>query len=164
MKTLQEIVEWYRVQQEDDILGFTGSAILNFVPFDMAKEFLKDDAERYEVPELTEENVLATMREYIEFAWGKVKDHRGISAGRSVEKMKAWLWILGDDYLYQFCENDANYAQYGAPCLKAISEKYGFPIPDSLALKRMCDGLPCTPDCDMGCGKWYTGCDMGCGK
>jgi hypothetical protein len=80
------------------------------------------------------------------FAWGKARDHRGISASRSVEKMRTWVWLLDDP------EITANYQNYGAPILRAICERYGFPIPDGDDMRRMSEGEPCRDGCDEGCG------------
>ena len=94
--------------------------------------------------------VLANMREYMDFAWGKVEDHRGISASRSVEKFGAWIWALGDEETLRKFEA-TNYAPYGAPQLAFVCATYGFPIPGSSELARMIDGEPCIPGCQDGC-------------
>jgi hypothetical protein len=91
------------------------------------------------------------MRDYMEFAWGKADDHRGLSAMRSVEKFKAWVWLLGNDKLVEFCEDDDHYAYYGAPVLQRICQEYSFPIPDDAGIQRMMKGLPCKDGCTSGC-------------
>lgn len=162
MRTQDEMVEWYRARKSEDILGFTAEAVLPFLDFQHAKEFLKPEFVNKEgaeaewnedVAELDEVVVLDEMRKYMEFAWTKVEDHRGISASRSVEKMSSWLVALGDDELYAQVTDSANYPQYGAPALKLICDKYGFPVPDSEDIKLMVQGLPCTADYDCGCGR-----------
>lgn len=75
--------------------------------------------------------IKAAMGKYMEFAWDKVADQRGISASRSIEKMQEWAWLLGDDEVVAWCNDLALYPQYGAPILGRICEKYGFPIPES---------------------------------
>jgi len=97
------------------------------------------------------ETVLAQMREYMEFAWGKVDDHRGLSAGRSVEKFEAWVWLLADQETLDKM-NAADYPQYGAPKLAVVCEAYGFPIPDDEGIRSMIQGLACHADCENGCG------------
>jgi len=74
----------------------------------------------------------------VAFGWGKVRNHRGLSADRTILKMKAWLWLLGDDELEAFAADYANYPQYGAPILKAICEKYDFPIPEDVTWCERC--------------------------
>src|SRR5258708_34724817 len=90
LKTTDEIVEYYRKEGKNDFLGFAADVLLPYLPVEQVKEFLNDDVDLSEwkpLP-LTAEAVIANMREYMAFAWGKVENHRGISAERSVEKMK----------------------------------------------------------------------------
>jgi len=152
MRTHDQIVK--QCQQEDDMLGFTAEALLPFLPVEKVKPFLKEDADLSDWKEqpLTAEAVIAEMREYMEFAWGKVQDHRGISASRSVTKMQAWLWLLEDNETLAFAQKDSNYAQYGAPVLKKVCQKYGFPIPEGEDVENMSQGNPCEPGCTYGCG------------
>ena len=42
---------------------------------------------------------------------------------RSIEHMKAWLWLLNDPLGARL---DDLYRHYGKPCLRAICEKYGW--------------------------------------
>lgn len=153
MRTLEEVVARAN-ELEDDFFGFRMSILVDYLPFDLARPFLVDDATAEEwgdVPPLIREHVIGEMRSYMEFAWGKVEDHRGLSAGRSVQKMESWLWLLGDDALMRFAADGDNYAMYGAPVLKRICEAYGFSISDSSALANMAQGKPCRPGCNEGC-------------
>lgn len=155
MRTPEEIAKYYETRQRDDFLGFEAGVLIPYLPYELAKPWLKPDSSPEfwgEQPPLTEEGMLETMRDYMAFAWDKALNHRGISASRSVTKMASWLWLLGNDEMVAFCHNDANYENYGAPILKAICDKYGFPIPDDECARRMARGLPCYPGCDMGCG------------
>lgn len=140
--------------------GFDAEVYLNYLDFEHAKPFLKEeflanpDAEKEwnaQRSDLTEERVKTDMREYMEFAWGKAIDHRGLSANRSIDKMMALLFVLGDDEFAEKVEATP-YPQYGAPKLALICEKYGFPMPDSPMAVNMAKGLPCHPGCDNGCG------------
>jgi hypothetical protein len=65
--------------------------------------------------------------------------------------MSAWLWLLGEEELHQFAEDSKNYPQYGAPILKKICEKYGFPVPEGEAIANMSQGLSCSQYCEEGC-------------
>src|SRR5258708_17431040 len=125
------------------MLGFTGEALVTFLTFDEAAEVRAKDitAEAWaETTKLrTREAILAEMTEYMAFAWGKVENHRSISASRSVTKFKAWVWLLGDPDL------TADYPQYGAPILREVCERFGFPIPEGSGLPRMANGDPCVP-------------------
>lgn len=89
---------------------------------------------------------------YLEFAFGKARDHRGLSAVRSVHKLSAWAWLLGDDDLAAAMRDDDHYPQYGVPALMLFAKRFDLPVPDDPALQRMAKGEPCTPDCAEGCG------------
>jgi hypothetical protein len=151
MKTHEQIIE--RIRRHDDPLGFTTEAIIDFLPFAAAREFLEPDVTAEEWAELarplTREAVIEQMRDYMEFAWGKVEGHRGISASRSVMKMTAWLWLIDDEALVE----NRDYPQYGAPILHAVCAKYGFGIPVSVEIANMVSGRPCRDDCGEGCGR-----------
>jgi len=155
MRTNQEILDHYRKIEDEDFFGYAAAILLCRLPFEAAREFLIADAksENWKTEQADEQTILSEMKSYMKFAWRKVIDHRGVSALRSVEKMKAWLWLMGDDELLYSVNTDENYTQYGAPILMRICEKYGFEIPQNNAIKRMSQGLPCYEDCDMGCEK-----------
>lgn len=153
MKTIEEIVE--RCKKPENAFGFDVDTLVAVLPFEHAKAFLGPKVTEADWKDsgqpLTRESVLAAMREYMVFAWDKVDNHRGISTFRCVERMKAWLWLLGDeDLLRDF--NSAPYRNYGAPKLKLLCERLGFSIPDSEDIQRMANGEPCNPSCDNGCG------------
>ena len=133
--------------------------LIERLPFDVAKQFLTEDALadaendwREKPTPNTREAILERMRDYMPFALGKAEDHRGLSANRSIEHYHNWLWLLGDDKTLAFAEDDDNYPQYGVPILKHVCEVYGFQFPENACLARMADGEPCDPDCDDGCG------------
>ena len=164
MKTQEQIVEMLGdkgTQVFDSFLGFYKEVLLDFVTFEYAKPLLNQDfvakvetgEEEWTSIEPNRDNVLAPMRKYIEeYGWPKAQDHRGISAGRTIEKMRAWAWLLDDgDELFTKIRNAA-YPQYGAPTLKVICEHLDWPVPEDAGLQRMMQGLPCVPDCEEGCG------------
>lgn len=153
MKTIEDIANYYREHGIDDILGFIGEVLLPYLPADVFREFAKPDADLsdWKAKPLTVKSVIAEMEEYMEFAWTKVEDHRGISASRSVEKMTAWLWLLEDKEMYAYAKDENHYTNYGAPVLMKICEVYGFAHPDSEGVKRMARGEKCSAGCD-GCG------------
>lgn len=125
MKTTAEIFARIEEIKEADFFGFQRGDLISFLPFDAARLFLNEGvtARNWKTQEPTKEAVLAEMLDYMTFAWEKANDCRGLSASRSIEHMKAWLWLLGDD-LGEKLEN--MYEYYGKPCLAAICEKYGW--------------------------------------
>jgi hypothetical protein len=150
MRTQDEIVDFLR----SHVGGFTVEALIGYLDLAHAKEFLKPTAKAKaeEWKQDPIEGVLKELADYMAFAWGKVEDHRGISAGRSVQKCSAWAWLLGREDVYEYANNDDHYAQYGAPALKHICEAFGLPVPQDEGVQRMCEGLPCHDGCESGCG------------
>ena len=101
----------------------------------------------------TVESVLAALRGYLPFAWEKCSNHRGLSAVRSVQTVRALCWLLGHTDLLDFIDEPLNYYQYGAPILNRVCEVLGMQelIPDSLEIANMVRHMPCTPNCPDGC-------------
>jgi hypothetical protein len=114
-----------------------------------------DDTIRAELAARTPKPIAEALddaKEYMaEYGWPKASGHRGISATRTIQKMRAWFWLLGDDEVIDWCDDGDLYPMYGAPVLKRICEKYGWPIPTDDGVMRMIQGLPCDPDCENGC-------------
>ncbi len=156
MKTQEEIVAKFE-EHRGKFLDFTPEVLLHYLDFSHAQAYLKPEATEEEWDKsktaLTRESVIEEMRQYMNsYGWDKAESHRGISAGRTIQKMQAWLWLLEDVDLYVFASDDKNYPQYGAPILKAICEKYRFIIPQEESIQRMMRGEPCGDDPDCGCG------------
>lgn len=72
----------------------------------------------------TRENVLAQLKEDVEFGFDKALNKRGISASLMFQTVMFWNWIL-EEGLENF--DKSKYAQYGLPLFKATAIKYGFP-------------------------------------
>ena len=144
----------FRSQGSESVFGFELDVFFGYLPFDQAKPFLKEDAtpDRWESRPYSEEQLRKDMAAYMDFAWGKCLSHRGLSASRSVDKIGAWLWLLGDDNVLQEFRN-APYTNYGAPKLRVACLAYGLPMPEYAELQNMIQGLPCEPGCESGCGK-----------
>jgi len=62
------------------------------------------------------------MVDYMEFAWEKANDERGMSAYRSMAHYTSWLWLDGDEYLWKTLEG---YTDYGRPQLIEICKYLG---------------------------------------
>jgi hypothetical protein len=128
LRTPAEIVG--RIRNKNDVFGFTGDVLARYLTAEHVREFCKPDADlsSWKTTPLDRETILAEMRDYMTFAWEKCNNQRGLSANRSVLKMAAWLWLLGDDEAVAFAEDDSHYAMYGRPVLTYICQRYGFPI------------------------------------
>ena len=153
MRTFKEIQE--RCNNTESFFGFDVEVLILYLPYRYAKSFLKEGVTSNEWEKdcyikLKRDTVLKEMKEYMEFAWGKIEDHRGLSASRSIEKMEAWVWLLGDDKVLGEMKA-VNYKNYGAPKLKVICDAYGFFVPQNIMVQNMIKSLRCLPDCNQGC-------------
>jgi hypothetical protein len=162
MKTQDEIVQKFKeVQAEERFFDFRPDVLASCLDFEHAQEFLKPEvtAEDWATDAwLDEDRVRQELREYMEFAWGKVEDHRGLSANRAISKVWAMLWVLEEnEALAAF--DAAPFPQYGAPKLRAACEKVGLPMPETERARRMSEGLQCRKPDDP-----YYPCDEGCGS
>lgn len=157
MRTTEEMAAKLK-ERKGTFLDFFPEIILGYMSWDDALPFLDAAAvakageevvkTKWTVRPNTRESILEEMKDYMEFAWDKALNHRGLSANRSVDKMKAWCWLLSEDEKIDW----ENYAQYGAPILKQICELYGFPMPDGSDAQNMAAGSPCEVGCNRGCG------------
>lgn len=130
--TIEEIKARFDERRENDWLGFECNEYAACLPAHMLKDVLKDDADTEtwdaNIVTPTHEHFLNTMKEYMNFAWEKANNCRGISAGRSVAHYAAWIWLSGDrdfaDEIDWMIENQ--YCFYGKPVLRHICEHYGW--------------------------------------
>lgn len=123
MRTDQEILDRIEQVKGEDWLGTRVGELVTRLSFDAAKPLLKDDTKREEwkVFFRDRDTILKEMLEYMEFAWGKAINCRGISASRSIEHYEEWIWLLGDDP-----KKLPDYEHYGKEILKFICQKYGW--------------------------------------
>lgn len=154
MRTQEQIVE--RLNTSPVCFDFAREVLVEFLDYEHAKPHLRPDvtAEEWarEALRYTRDVIISQMRKYMaEYGWPKCIDHRSLSAGRTVQKMAAWMWLLGDDEGVAFAENKNNYLNYGAPILKFVCERYGFDIPDDPEALRMASGQTCGATYRCGC-------------
>lgn len=150
MRTQDEILARIAAVKPQDTFGFRQEVLISTLDFDHAKPWLKADAGPADWTPRTD--IAEDAATYMSFAWGKVEDHRGLSAGRSVDKMTEFLWLMGRDDA-STAMLAAPYAQYGAPRLAAACTVMGWPIPTGPEITNMIAGQPCRPDCEEGCGR-----------
>ena len=134
------------------MFGFESEVYISYLTFEQARALLKPDATEESWGEVQN---LADARSHLaayvaEVGWPKASGHRGISAGRSIEKVLAWLWLLEDEETAAQV-NAALYPQYGCPKLAVLCARYDLPIPQGEDVQRMIAGEPCAPGCEMGC-------------
>ncbi len=124
IKTQQQIVNRINAIKKDDFFGWQTGDLIGYLDFEHAKPFLKDDATAEQWEDAREKrSPKERIDDYMEFAWDKANNCRGISAGRSLEHMKAWVWLDGGNDLLDILSQD--YDHYGKPHLVAICEHYG---------------------------------------
>jgi hypothetical protein len=152
-RTQDEIVARLEAVKDDDWLGFKHDVLVPQLDFEHARPYLKPTATAESWNNKGEPTAVEVETEaagYLTFAIGKIVDHRGISASRSVDKLTEYAWLLGRDDVVAAMD-EADYPQYGAPKVKAFAEGMGWPWPDGEALARMASGEACEPGCQEGC-------------
>lgn len=148
-----------RFDAADDFFGFAAEVLSE----SMTAETIRQINPAAELPEdwepQSQVQIEGAARRYVDFAVEKILGHRGISAERSVIKLREYAWLLGKDYVAHAMD-EADHAQYGAPKVRAFAEGMGWPFLDLAEsaeersdLDRMSQGLPCHDECDAGCGQ-----------
>jgi len=155
MLTKKQIVD--RAVASDSFFGFDKEVYVTYLTFNQAKPLLKTGAKPENWGKVRSlSKVEEDMKDYMTFAIGKACDHRGLSAGRSIEKMQAYTAILEIDSQIDW----EQYGNYGAPILRQIcdlmewQELYMTEIDDwnREPFNRMSQGKKCRDDCNEGCG------------
>ncbi|MES2942967.1 MAG: hypothetical protein V4772_08890 [Pseudomonadota bacterium] len=124
MKTTEEIKARIAAIADDDWMGTQQSDLIHYLPFDEAKNYLKDGVTVEQWDGRTITPPLDAVKDYLPFAWGKANDCRGLSASRSLDHLKAWLWLAGFDSIV--AEHFQDYDYYGKFQLVLASELTGF--------------------------------------
>lgn len=161
MRTQEEIGKRI-VEVDDGFMNFAREVLLGYCTFETAKPHLKEeyandpksaaDWNSEQLDTSDHQSIRTDMATYMrEYGWPKCQDHRGISASRTIDKMGAWLWLLGDDKTIAAME-DAPYENYGAPKLAVICKAYDLPIPQDEATQNMIRQERCGADYSCGCG------------
>lgn len=128
MRTQKEILDRIDEVKAEDYFGFEVNDLFTALDYEHAKPFLKPDCtkEQWEdgITPYTPEKYRNKISEYLEFAWEKANDERGISASRSQSHFRAWIWLAGDDDVLSRVEAE-EYEPYGKPKLAIIEAHYG---------------------------------------
>jgi hypothetical protein len=147
-RTQDEILARFHAIADGDFFGFRREVLSDAMTADTLKAAMPG---ANVVDTWTPDDTEPAARGYLDFAIGKILNHRGISAARSVDKLGEYAWLLGRDDVVSAMDA-AGYEQYGAPKVKAFAEGMGWEWPDDRELVRMADGLPCRDGCEGGCG------------
>lgn len=155
MRTQDEIVARLKtLSVGEDVLGFRSEVLISALDYEHVRPFLKPGvtAEEWDKIGTPPHEIEERARDYYAFALGKIRNHRGISASRSVDKLAEYAWVLGRDDVVDAMAA-ADFAQYGAPQVKAFAAGFGEVWPAERWATRMAAGLPCEVGCVMGCGQ-----------
>ncbi len=131
MKTLEWVKENLN-NMETSLDSRLGRRLCEFIPKEEMEKlgYVFEENETYPetIKSWTEENVLAQLREDLEFGIEKATHHRGISASLMWEVCMAWCMILenGLDEAYE-----DEYGWYGDKLFSAIDQKYHFGLIDA---------------------------------
>lgn len=120
-----------RAEAADDLFGWAQDVLLPHLDYEHAKPLLKDGVTADEWADYTAgEGPLATaITSYYQFALGKIEDQRGISAERSVIKLREMAWLAGRDDVVAAMDA-APYPEYGAPKVAAFAAGFGLDAKD----------------------------------
>lgn len=128
IRTQEEIKQ--RLKEVDDMFGTQKADLIFYLEFGDAKPFLKDEFVK-KVNEGTKEWVKETnpkkeILDYLEFAYEKAENGRGLSAARSMMHFKTWIWLDDKEFYADIVDEIDNYYAYGIPVLDKISSHYGY--------------------------------------
>jgi len=127
MRTQEEILERIKERKPEDVFGFEwleyAMALTRESAETLKGSVLKADVDLEDWPQpfTKDEEIRSRCVEYMEFAWEKANDCRGISSWRSLAHYKAWLWLLGSDEF----DDIEDYEYYGKDELVCICEYLG---------------------------------------
>ena len=121
-------------EESKQAFGFTSEVLIKYLPFMYAKDYLKKEyVEKVESGKekwnriVNPREATQDMLDYFVFGLGKALDERGISASRTLDKLRGWAWLLGRDDLHLILSGD-NYNPYGMPILIEFGEKIGIEV------------------------------------
>ena len=156
--TAEEIIQ--RIKDEHGKGQFRSWVINDLygvLTYEEAGELLKPTVTKEgwgEVLSRNSEEVAERIVSYLPFAINKAVEHRGISAGRSIDHFRDWVWLLGDSEAEAFINDRKNYPMYGAPVLSYSLNRFGvsyaFTQEERRVFDLMSQGKCCgRGDCDF---------------
>lgn len=129
MKTKEYIIENYK-EFETPLDDRFGVRFTDFLPVEdwekVGFRYTENENEKPQPKEWTRENILAQLKQDVEFGFEKALDKRGISAGLMFDVVRSWNRVL-EEGLEDW--SVYHYSQYGLPLFKATAIKYGWDNP-----------------------------------
>lgn len=133
MRTFEEIIK--RIEEIEDPMsfGFEKYDLIEFLPFEHAKKFLDSTVteDNWKPNNYTIDVVVDIIKDYLPFAFEKALYKRGLSASRSMDHMRAWLWLACEDDLLKKLDYLHYYTDYGLSNLHRIKDHYGIEVDTS---------------------------------
>ena len=124
MKTLEWVKQNVENISEDWIDNRFLKRLLDFVPSSEWSELgveLKEGVNLIHNPkEWTEENILAQLKDDLQFGIEKAENHRGISASLMFDCVRSWCIVLENGL------ENTDYGYYGDKLFKAVDTYYGW--------------------------------------
>jgi len=126
-RTSAEIYTRAQTQAADDYFGFSQSLLLAYCDYETVLPLLNDAVTEADWAKIAESpaKIGEAARSYYGFALGKIENERGISAERSVIKLREYAWLMGRDDVVAAMDA-APYPSYGAPKVAVFGEAFGF--------------------------------------
>jgi hypothetical protein len=121
-RTQEEILARMEQVKNDDIFGTQRSDLIDYLTYENAAQFLKDGVTAEQWDGREKFSPRERMTSYMDFAWEKAIDKRGLSAMRSMQHYTIWLWLDGDDVIHPTL---MDYEFYGKDELVRICEYLG---------------------------------------
>ena len=124
-RTQEEIAARVEDRKPADMLGFEWQEYAVYLDAEHIRPYLGDPEQSWEP---TVDDPTERMESYMDFAWDKANNERGISANRSIMHYIAWLWLAGENDLLERVQDayHNNYHRYGKPILRMICEHFGW--------------------------------------
>lgn len=116
-----------RAQASTDMFGWAQEVLVPYLDFETAQPLLNEGVTPEQWSEFARDQATVgdAARTYYEFALGKIADERGISAERSVMKLREFAWLMGRDDVVEAMD-EAPYPNYGAPKVAVFGAGFGF--------------------------------------
>lgn len=140
LRSQEEIAkEMAEIIEEKNFMDFRPEVIIHYLNWEHAKPFLTEEyvkavesGEKVFKAVDTIEECVQDFLDYMNFAWGKSINQRGISASRSVAKLGMWAWLMNRQDISDVLNDDYLYNPYGAPALIKACEMLGITVPEEL--------------------------------
>lgn len=134
MRSYSEIKK--RIDTSKTFFGFDIEVLAFYLPYDeggkeLCKPEITEDDWNSDVHSNTVDSIYEELRSYMEFAWEKALDERGLSAVRSIEKLTALVWLLGRDDMVNYLDSNDG-GSYGKNHLLYICRELELPAPEGV--------------------------------